>query len=354
MLEYIYPFVIIIGLTSLAVAFYFSFLIKRILKILTLILSSQISSTLSVKEYIEQLASNLETAGVQNIIYRLSYSKSMLSNEEKSLSSKTLIKKTLKDTQIEGYIAIDVKNNKGEQKILNNLILFIITLQITNQIRSKIYFTNESFKKISQLQTYIMHDLKNILQFFQLMQYNVKNIQTSEQQERFINHLKNNTEPINKKVNKILALLHTNSSPSLTSKVDLLSLRELFSKYIEHYKLNCTLNGDASVITKKELIEVAVDNILENIHDKYLLDDTLTCVIEIEIKNEKVYITISDTGYEFKNPHEICEAFYTTKLGGSGIGMYQVATVIEELEGEIIFKNINGYPHTIITLPYKN
>ncbi|HUH42201.1 MAG TPA: hypothetical protein VLZ29_03720, partial [Sulfurimonas sp.] len=76
MLEYIYPFVIIIGLTSLAVAFYFSFLIKRILKILTLILSSQISSTLSVKEYIEQLASNLETAGVQNIIYRLSYSKS--------------------------------------------------------------------------------------------------------------------------------------------------------------------------------------------------------------------------------------------------------------------------------------
>ncbi len=352
MLELSYPFLIIIGITALGVALYFNLLLKRILKIFAVLLKMQINNHLNPKEYIYSLGLQLQNIGVAAIVYKLSYSHSTIIHESTLLKGNFLVEKTIQDNLIHGYIGIHVKSNRGEQKILNSLILYIINLQILNHIHSKIHTTNESFKKISQLQTYMVHDLKNILQFFQAMQYNVENIHTDEEKSRFIHHLQNNTEPINRKVKTILALLKVPSNATKGNNFENISIASIFEEYKNYYKLACGIVGDALIFTDKEYIQTIADNILGNIHDKRFEENISTCQVLISQNNTNISLCISDTGAAFENPLEVCEPFYTTKAQGIGIGMYQVASVVELLEGTILCENINGHPQTTITFPF--
>ena len=354
MLEITYPFIIIIGLTTLGVVFYFNLLLQRIFKILTLLLKLQVNNHLNVKDYINEMALHLKDIGIDDIVYKLSYSHSTIIRDNTLVQKNYLIKKSIEENLINGHIGIYVKSNRGEQKILNNLILYIINLQIINLIHSKIHTKDESFRKISQLQTYMMHDLKNILQFFQAMQYNVENIQTEEEKSRFIHYLQNNTEPVNRKVNNILALLKARSNVTRENFDENISLALIFQEYIDYYKLECKLNGDAKMFTDRENIQTIVDNILGNIHDKKLLEGDLKCEVTIKIIEDKIHLNINDSGSPFQNPLEVCEPFYTTKSQGIGIGMYQVASVVELLKGEMSCENINERPQITLMLPYKS
>ncbi len=349
MLEFLYPIMIIIGVTSLGVIFYFSVHLKRILKTLTILLKIQTNSNENIKEYINSIALQLREIGVNDILYKLSYSYSTIIHE--NTDAKILVKDKVEESMVKGYIALHVNINKGEQKILNKLILRIVTMQIINQIYSKINTANESFKNIAKLQTYMVHDLKNILQFFGAMQYNLQNLKNDEQKSRFVDYLQNSTEPINRKVNSILSLLKSHSSLTKESDAEVTSLSLVFKEYSEFYGLKCTVEGDAELFAPRSYIETIADNILGNIYDKAILDASITCRIKITKDDDKIYIEISDSGEEFKNPNDVCEPFCTTKDEGIGIGMYQVAGAIKLLNGTIICENVSKHPQIVITIP---
>lgn len=350
MLEVIYPILTIMGLTILGVVFYFSFELKHILKILSILSKIKTNNHLDAKEYIDSIALQLRPIGIEDISYKLSYSNSTVSYENTILKEVSLVETILQDNLVSGNLGIYVKNNKGERKILNTLILHIITLQVINHIHSKIHTNNESFAKLLQLQTYMMHDLKNILQFFQAMQYNVATLHTDEDKSRFIHYLQNNTEPVNKKVNNILTLLKIGSSQNKEDSYEDVSLAAVFREYANFYLLECSIEGDAVIYTNKEHITAIADNILGNIYDKKLLQNDIACKVTIEDQKDKICITVSDNGYEFKNPLEVCEPFYTTKQGGIGIGMYQVAGAVKLLNGTIVCKNVSKHPQIVITI----
>jgi len=352
MLEFLYPIITIIGLTSLGVIFYFSLHLKRILKTLTLLLKIQTNSSENIKEYIDSISLQLKEIGVNDILYKLSYSYTTIIHEDNNV--KILVKNEIDESMVSGYIALHVNIDKGEQKILNKLILHIVTMQIINKIYSKINTANESFKKVAKLQTYMVHDLKNILQFFGAMQYNLKNIQSDEEKCRFIDYLKNSTEPINRKVNSILSLLKSHSNLAKESGSKIISVASVFKEYALFYGLECTIDGDAELFAEQDHIQTIVENLLGNVYDKASSDKSVRCKVEIKTDNEKIYIELSDSGEGFKNPLEVCEPFYTTKDEGIGIGMYQVATIVEFLGGSIVCQNVNNRPQVNITLPYKN
>jgi signal transduction histidine kinase len=349
MVEYSYLLIIIIGSTALFVVLYYNALLKKLLKVLSQLLKLQESNFEDMKLYITSIETTLHPIGVFKIDYDIRYSKKRVSSLSDNTQG-TLLKKSIYYKNIDGYLAIYVKNNRGENRIINKLILYVLTLQITNAIHSDIAKINESFEKIAKLQTYMMHDLKNILQYFQAMQYNLEHLNSEEEEKRFIEFLQNSTQPINTKVNKILSLLQVKSNINPDAQKKTLHLKELFLEYIDFLKLNCILEGDAAITVNENLLRTLIDNILTNIHDKLHEDRSIRCLITIGQKGDTILIEITDTGYPFKNPDEVIEPFYTTKEEGIGIGMYQVATIIDILHGSIVCTNKNNHPHILITL----
>lgn len=348
MLENAY-LLIIVGLTTFLVVLYYNAILKKLLKVLSQLLKLQESKFDDIKIYIQSITSTLKTIGIIKIYYDIHYSKKRISSFA-SQTTGTLLKKDIYYKNIDGYITIEVENNRGENRIINRLILYVLTLQITNAIHSDIAKINESFERIAKLQTYMMHDLKNILQYFQAMQYNIQNLQTADDEKRFIEYLKNSTQPVNKKVNKILTLLQVKSRVDVNAPKKEIELKRLFLEYNEHLKLDCTLNGDAKIEINEEFLRTIIDNILTNIKDKEHQNPQIQCSIVIKQVKERVEITISDSGDAFINPDEIFEPFWTTKEEGIGIGMYQVATIVDILNGSIECFNKNNTPTTHILL----
>lgn len=348
MLELLSAFFIIVGLTSLAVVFYFTIHIKNILKTINILLRLKSNDKQDLKEYIQSISTSLKEIGVLDIYYYLEYDYTTLLYQKDEKNSKLTVKKVLDEPILKGYIELEVKLNKGEQKILNSLILHIVAMQITNEVYLKINIADESFRKIAKLQTYIVHDLKNILQFFSAFEYNLENLKSQKDKDEFLSYMKNTTKPINKKLNSIVALLKTNQIKSFIKTP--IKLRDFFEELLKLYKLNYTIQGDAMIYVDIDILQSAIENILSNIHQKSMLDTSITTTITINrLEDSRIEVDISDSGEPFVDELLVCEAFYTTKNDGLGIGMYQSAAMLRELGATIECKNIDSKPHTIIT-----
>lgn len=347
MLEILYPLLVIVGLTSLSVVFYFTIHIKNILKTINILLRLKSNEKQDLKEYIQSISISLRDVGVLDIYYHLIYDYAALSYQKDENNSKLTVKKVLDEPMLRGYIELEVKLNKGEQKILNSLILHIVAMQITNEVYLKINIADESFKKIAKLQTYIVHDLKNILQFFSAFEYNLQNLKSDKERDEFLLYMKDTTKPINKKLNSIVTLLKTNQLKSFIKTP--IKLRDFFEEMLKLYKLNYTIEGDAMIYVDVDILQSAMENILSNIHQKALLDASITTTITINrLEDSRVEVDISDSGEPFADELLVCEAFYTTKNDGLGIGMYQSAAILQELGATMECKNIDSRAHTII------
>ena len=351
MFEKLSTLIIIIGITSLLVNFYYNRLLKDILDILAKLLKLQDTRSDDVEQYIQTIASQLKEAGVEHIFYDISYLGKHIRSLPHDKKNKPTLKKEIFYKNIDGYILMEVKNSKGEYRLIHKLILFVITLQIVNAIHTDIEKINESFARIAKLQTYMMHDLKNILQFFQAMQYNVENIQTQQQKEKFIDFLQNSTQPINKKVNRILSLLQIRSNLQLKAEKKEIHLSKLLQEYTQQYLLQCHITGNAVLYTDEEALRTVFENIINNIHYKAAQNPALECNINITQTTTSTIIKIQDTGEEFASPQNVLQPFYTTKEDGLGIGMYQAQTLIDLLGGTIECSNEDSRPTVVIQLP---
>ncbi len=351
MFEKLSTLIIIIGITSLLVNFYYNRLLKNILDILAKLLQLQDTRSDDIEQYIQTIANQLKETGVEHIFYDISYLGKHIRSLPHDKKNKTTLKKEIFYKNIDGYILMEVKSSKGEYRLIHKLILFVITLQIVNAIHTDIEKINESFARMAKLQTYMMHDLKNILQFFQAMQYNVENIQTQQQKEKFIDFLQNSTQPINKKVNQILSLLQIRSNLQLTAEKKEIRLSKLLQEYTNQYLLQCRIAGDAVLYSDEEALRTVFENIISNIHYKAAQNPAIVCSINITQNPTTTTIKIQDTGEKFANPQNVLQPFYTTKEDGLGIGMYQVQALVELLGGTIECSNEDDKPTVVIQLP---
>ena len=349
MFDNFYILFILMGLMLFMVVLYYNKILSNLLTVLSNLLKLQENRDTDIKEYIDSIESQLQKIGIDEISYDIAYSKKKIVKKHHN-TKLNILKKDIYYKNISGEIAIGVRNNTGENKLINKLILFVITLQVVNAIHADIDKINESFERIAKLQTYMMHDLKNVLQFFQAMQYNIDHIKTDDEKKRFIEFLQTSTKPIDKKVNKILALLQVKSNFDTSYDIKEFQLEELFREYMIHYGLSCDIEGKATLLVDEESIRVVIDNILGNIKDKSY-DRDIRCKVKIKEDDTYIHIDICDDGYPFVNPDEVFEPFYTTKEDGIGIGMYHVASVIENLSGTIICENIREHPYISIKIP---
>lgn len=182
---------------------------------------------------------------------------------------------------------------------------------------------------------FIAHDIKNMLA---VIRANVQLIQLNSdiRNDKNFNAVYNEIEKINGLIINGIAA-GANSIDENRSNLPYI-VEELFDKYEKLYDRNFILEnkaGNTCINCKRHLIESMFENLIKNAIEA--TDEGGTITADIRIRQNKIIVTITDDGCGIKDSEiaKMSELFYTTKKGGSGVGLFMCRRIAEQNGGRL-------------------
>lgn len=182
-----------------------------------------------------------------------------------------------------------------------------------------------------------------------------KFLEIIEQQSNRLIHLVENILSVTKISDEKLVLKKTDVNSNLKAVIQLIT-----QKY-PHHHINTNLKDNLSnIATDIDRLQQVFLNVIENAC-KYSEENTTVTVTTKEEAN-KIIILISDEGMgiDEKYAQKIFEKFsridnpLTRKIQGSGLGLYITKTLVEKMNGNISFKNLEKGTEFKIEFPAYN
>jgi len=333
-IEYIYPFFIFAGLIIIGVLIYIRYLTRKAIRSILEFIDLNTKLDYDLHRFLPEVVPVLKKINIDDLFYDIHYLNSTLVHEK--IMSGHSIEKSRQGGDYRITMGIVPRHSRGEQYYLNMIVLEILFSLIEMDVLIKIKVIHEAFYKFSQLQTFILHDAKNLAQFIEFLSYNVLHLETSDRQERFISYLRETLPAQSRRGAKIISLLELKKDDdAVKSDKSTINLKVFLENLAKHYHLNYTIRGEGSITAEEYRVISIFDNILKNVYDKSLEERDLTCHINITADGNKVKVAISDTGSPVEDSARLFEPFYSTKGGGLGIGLFQAKNMAQAMNGDI-------------------
>jgi len=333
-IEIIYSFFILTGFVIIGILIYLRRLTRRAMRSILEMIDLNVKLGYDLHQFLPKSRSILKALKIDDLYYCIHYLDTTTQESKKYQGE--AIEKTIQREDYRITIGIVPRYKTGERYFLNSIVLEILIILIEMNILLKINVIHEALYKFSRLQTFLIHDVKNLSQFIDTLSYNVRHLETAENKERFLNYLRETLPVISRSGAKIISLMEmqkgtdVDSSPAV--KID---LRLLLENLAKHYQLSCTINGDASITAEEHMVISIFDNLLKNIYDKSLQESGVTCRINIIHTGNIIKVIIRDTGTFKADRNRLFEPFYSTKKDGLGIGLYQARNIAYSMKGDI-------------------
>jgi signal transduction histidine kinase len=335
-IEYIYPFFLFAGLVIIGVLIYIRYLTRKAIRSILELFDLNTQLDYDLHRFLPEVLQVLKKINIDDLYYDVLYLDTALVNE-KTVSGNAL-EKDIERVDYRIKIGIVPRHSRGEQYYLNMIVLEILFFLVEMDALLRIKVIHETFYKFSKLQTFILHDAKNLAQFIEFLSYNVRHLETSERQERFISYLKETLPAQSRRGAAIISFLQMEKGADVeTTDKSTIDIRVLLENLTKHYRLNCTIKGEGSIVAEEYKVISILDNVLRNIYDKSLSEPDLTCHLDIAAAGDNLRIVIADTGSPVKDNARLFEPFYSTKREGLGIGLFQAKNIANAMNGDIRF-----------------
>ncbi|MBM4271686.1 MAG: hypothetical protein FJ139_05960 [Deltaproteobacteria bacterium] len=333
-IELIYPFFIFAGLVIIIVLVYLRYLSRKTIRSFLELIDLNARLDFDLHAFLPEALPLLKKIKIEDFFYEIHYLDITVKKEQSEKGA--TIEKNLERNDYRIILGIVPRHSKGEQYYFNLIILEILALILEMDVLIKIKVIHEALYKFSRLQAFVLHDAKNLAQFIESLSYNVHRLENVERKESFINYLKETLTFQSRRGAKIISLLEmkqdTDGELSLEKTIN---MRLLLENLIQQYKLQCTIEGEASIVAEEYKVISIFDNIIRNIYDKSLMEKGITCLIEITNVGNLIKVMIADTGSPVEEGARLFEPFYSTKSGGLGIGLFQSKNIAATMKGDI-------------------
>jgi signal transduction histidine kinase len=352
LLDITYLFLIAVGIIIICILVYLRFLTNRAFKTVLMLINENKECDYDLHRFLQTTEGLLKNAKIEDLFYRIIY----LGNcfEKKKNNDKNAVQQNIERADYAVNIGIIPKSSRGENRYIHLMILQTMILLIEMDILIKIKAINETFYNFSKLQTFILHDIKNIAQFSHTLSYNLEHAENPDRELKLIGILKKSAPVLSLRANRILDMLEIGKERGYPdSQKSNISVKRLIETVANFYKFPYEIQGDASIYTEVYRITSILDNILKNIYEKTLREHNVQSCIDIIKTEEDIKITVRDTGSHIEHIERIFEPFYTTKKEGLGIGLFQAKSIALSMGGEIISRNIEGGVEFEVTIPLK-
>jgi signal transduction histidine kinase len=300
-------------------------------------------------KFLPEVIRLLKRTKVEDVFYRIVYLNSIIEREKQA--RKEGIQKRFVRTDYSIYVGIVPGLYRGERRYIYRLILEILFLIVEMDILIKIKSVNEAFYDFSKLQTFILHDTKNLTQFIQTLSYNLYHIDSIERERKFVAYLKESAPALSLRANKILSMLEMGGEKKDGDSIKDIDIKILLENLINIYGLKAEVMGNASCVGEEYRVITIFDNILRNVYEKTLQENDVKCFLRIDEEDKRIKVIISDTGSPIENIERTFEPFYTKKKAGLGIGLFQAKNLVDSMGGEIKVRNTDSAVEFEIILP---
>lgn len=212
--------------------------------------------------------------------------------------------------------------------------------QLSNSFAKMSNTLHERSTYIRQFASHVSHEFKTPLTGIQgalelLSDHN--DSMTSEQRQKFISNIQDDTQRLKKLVNRMLEFAHADALNPSAESTDLIhQIKKMQNPYQEK---GLDIKVEESEPVYVNIAAEALDSILCNLLDNSLHHEASEVHIEIEHTAKNTYLAILDNGkgISLANQEKIFTPFFTTRrdTGGTGLGLGIVESLLENWQGTI-------------------
>lgn len=266
---------------------------------------------------------------------------------------------TLPEQNKKCYCILNLSVVDADKKFYQ-LVLHDITERRSNEQKEKLLEKQTLTGKVARV---IAHEIKNPLTNIHLSIAELRMIlsdkDSKEDPEDFISIIERNGKRINILIEDLL-----NATRFDTINIGDLYVHDLLNETFLHVQDRAKLkeiiiekNIQENILIKgdKEKLMIALLNILVNAIEA-ITDNNGKLKISTTVNDENVNLTISDNGKGIpqQDLNKLFEPFFTSKQGGTGLGLTATHTIISKHDGSIkVTSEVNKGTTFFITLPLK-
>lgn len=342
------PFIlIVVGLANIFIIYYIRYRFNKTMHLVNDIIELNKTLNYDFEKFLEHLQNITNELKIKDYGYEVYYFDEIIAEKNIKFCSKDCLSQNIKAGDYEVLFKMEPAKYIGEYKIRYDLIFKTLCLIIQEDLYIKKEAAQKSFENISKFHTFILHDIKNISQFFQTLSYNLEKRKTQEEKNKLLEYLQKYTVSLNEKNLKVLKLLELNSNENLDSSFEDVDIKALLNDIVHIYDLECEIKGELTLHTNKTAIYLILENLVKNLKEKQYKEKDIKIFITLEKKGEKSSIVFEDTGSKIENINKIFEPFYTTKNKGLGVGLYKVKTLLQNINGSVKVTNVPNVTFTL-------
>ncbi|MFJ8236305.1 nitrogen regulation protein NR(II) [Ureibacillus sp. NPDC094379] len=237
---------------------------------------------------------------------------------------------------------IDVKVRTVPLHLENRIYAQVVIQDITQRKRAeKLLFDREKLASLGQMAASIVHEVKNPLTSVK----GFLNLLKESQPHVYLEAMESELEKAIETLQNLLQVSKPNLYEEPLSLIDtcteLKSLLFLFQDKLDHVKIELDFkDSERKIIGRRDLLLKAFFNLIKNAIEAIPHKGKIR--IEHYYQNQMIHIKVMDSGIGI--PKEkikmLGTPFFTTKEGGTGLGLTQVYTTIHEHGGEICVQSL--------------
>ena len=224
----------------------------------------------------------------------------------------------------------------------------------TSSMKTEFQERIQRLSAIGESSARVAHDLRNplgiIKNAIELIEISSNN-STDEKMKKRIQMIKNATERMSRQITDVLDFVRTR--PLQLEKNSLARILDsaIKSSVPNTVKVSKPQN-DVTILCDGKQLEIVFSNILYNAVQVMENSGNIKVKFVDDKNHVKIYIEDSGPGISEENLEHIFDPLFTTKPGGTGLGLVSCKSIVEQHEGKI---TVTNNPTTFeITLPKNN
>lgn len=255
-------------------------------------------------------------------------------------------------------VRVDGKGLKETEALARAFSEMVSSLKSSRELLEKTYqemAVQKSFAELGKFSLVVAHEIKNPLGIIKGAVDILKKEEATEEIKReMLTYIEDEVKRLDRLLKDFLSL-----AKPVSPKYKRVDVSEFFNSLIQRIRLdwpglniNLELTVDGEFNTDPQLMEGVLINMIKNACEA----GAKNILVKVDKEGDMLKIEISDDGkgIKEKDRDRIFEPFYSTKKGGTGLGLAYVSRVIMALKGEIsVYPNEPRGTRFVIRIPFE-
>ncbi|MGE4267942.1 MAG: sensor histidine kinase [Deferribacterales bacterium] len=285
----------------------------------------------------------LKKAGIIDFGYYLFYHN--VEYVRRNVSQKKSMTKFVHTAEYTVYIDIVPGFRFIESDFITKVLVEVIFLLLKADVNIQTTAAQKAFRKSVELQTFINHDVKNLIQFVNVLEFNLKQVEDDAGYRRLVRYMQKSLPGLKVRADKILSALNS-TQPEMDSLPEKLTPMTIVSDAAGIYgvSIHSATPADMVITARKRGLTVIIENIIKNFYDKSISERGISLFVDVSENDSGYVMKFRDTGSPIADCEKIFEPFFSGKVNGLGIGLFHCRNVAAGMGGKLTAENTGEGP----------